>query len=69
MLDKMKAEKKRWIPKTGYNVVGVDDFELPGEKLYLISHHGTEAEANRALAVFQKQNPEEAAYVYGPNTQ
>ena len=62
------AEKRRMTPKSGFNVVGVDAYELPGRKLYLIAHHATKGEAYKALAVFQKKNPGEDAHVYGPDT-
>ena len=31
-------EKSRFIPTSGYALVGLDDFEDFGEKLYLIGH-------------------------------
>ena len=68
MLQKQMAAKRRMIPKSGYNVVGVDTYELPGEELYIISEHTTEAEAQEALKVFQRNHPGEQAYVYGPDT-
>jgi len=41
--------KKAMTPETGYNVVGVDTFEPPGEELFLVGHYDTweEAEAVR----------------------
>jgi hypothetical protein len=68
MLKKMMEEKRKLVPKSGYNLVGVDDFEMPGERLYLIGHYTTEEAANDALAAFQKRNPNEQAYIYTPET-
>lgn len=68
MLKPMSEDKAKFIPKTGYNVVGVDDFELPGEQLYLVRHFDDEAAATAAATKFKKDNPGEAAYVYGPGT-
>jgi len=69
MLAAMIENKKKMIPERGFNVVGADTFEDPGEQLYVISHHGTEDEAKAALAAWKKQHPRESAYVYGPDTQ
>ena len=41
-------DRARFTPKTGWNLVGVDTFAIPGEQLYLISHHGKRAEAEAA---------------------
>ena len=68
MLDVMSADKKKFIPTSGYNVVGVDDFELPGEQLYLVGHFTSQSMADASLAKFKKANPGEIAYVYGPET-
>ncbi|MGH9856324.1 MAG: hypothetical protein ACRD4B_00635 [Acidobacteriota bacterium] len=40
-LDKMMADRDKHTPKTGYNLVGIDDFEEPGKQLYLIGHFDT----------------------------
>jgi hypothetical protein len=62
----MIRDKQKFLPKTGYNVVGVDDFELPGEQLFLIGQYPTRDAAQRALERFQKENPGHTAHVYGP---
>ena len=51
MLEAMMKDKKRWIPKAGegFNVVGVDDFELPGEQMYLVGNFPDRAAAEAAL--------------------
>ncbi|MCH7899191.1 MAG: outer membrane beta-barrel domain-containing protein, partial [Proteobacteria bacterium] len=41
MLAEMAKDKKRFIPKTGLNIVGVDTHEVPGEQLYLIAGLGS----------------------------
>ncbi len=68
MLDKMRMDKIRFIPKVGFNVVGVDDFETIGEQLYRIGHYGTAEEAEAALDKWRARNPGETAHVYGPET-
>ncbi len=68
MIDKMTANKKKFIPKEGFNVVGVDDYEDPGEQLFLIAHYKTEDVAKARLDRFKKNNPDTPAYVYGPDT-
>lgn len=66
MLKEMQKDRERFTPKTGYNVVGVDDFERPGEQLYLISHHKDMAAAQAALEAFKARSKGDAAYIYGP---
>ena len=68
MLEAMRKDKARFIPATGFNVIGVDDFEDPGEQLYLIGHYETEDQAKAALKEWQGRNPGEATHLYGPET-
>ena len=68
MLKEKSADKKKFIPKSGFNVVGVDDFEMPGEQLYLVGHFTDKKAAEAALARFQKANPDETAHIYSPDT-
>ena len=49
----------------GYNLVGMDHYETPGDELYLIANYSTEAEANKAEAEREKEHPGETVYVYG----
>lgn len=51
-------------PKKGYNLVGVDTFELPGEELFFVAHFDTweEAEAERK----RRGGGAEPYYVYPP---
>jgi len=67
MLRAMQKDMQRFIPATGFNVVGVDDFEPPGEQLYLISHHDDQAGAEAALEAFQARSKGDKAYIY-PST-
>lgn len=67
MLLAMQKDRARFIPETGFNVVGVDTFEIPGEQLYLIGHYSTQAKAEAALVAFQKRSKGDSAYIY-PHT-
>lgn len=71
MLEAMAKDKAQWTPGPGegFNVVGIDTHELPGEQIYLIANHAEEAAAEAALAQFKANNPGETAYVYGPETE
>ena len=33
-----EEEKKRLTPESGFNLVGIDYFESPGSRLYLVEH-------------------------------
>jgi hypothetical protein len=41
-------EQAQLTPASGFNLVGCDTFSVPGEALFLVSHHTTELEANEA---------------------
>ena len=45
MIEKLIRKKEEMTPKTGFNVVGIDKFEMPGDELYLIKHVDTKEEA------------------------
>ena len=47
MIKKMLEAVEEFKPKTGFNVVGVDDFELPGEELYVVKHFKDNTEADK----------------------
>lgn len=66
-MDKAFEAMKKMTPKKGYNVVGVDDYELPGEELFLVGNYATEEEANAACEAEKKDNPGTEYYVYGPD--
>jgi len=64
VMERMKA-KNRFIPSEGFNVVGVDSFEEPGDELYLIGHYATREEAEEAKAK-HKETSEDAVHIYAP---
>lgn len=64
MLNAMLKQKEAMKPETGFRVVGLDTFEVPGEQLYPISDHPTKAEAEVALAKWKTANPGHEAWVY-----
>lgn len=41
----MLQDREKHTPETGYNIVGIDDFEEPGEQLYTKAHFKTWEEA------------------------
>lgn len=51
-------------PKTGFNLVGVDDFEEPGEELYLVGHFDTREAADAAKTDRLRKNPDEVLHIY-----
>ncbi len=50
--DKSREEDRYFTPETGYNVLGVDWFSIPGDgdSLYLIAHCETWAQAQAVAA-------------------
>jgi hypothetical protein len=57
-------EKKEMTPKSGYNIVELDDFAPLGEQLTCIEHFETREEAEEFA---QKNDSKESPlYVYGP---
>jgi len=67
-ISKIFAAKKRMIPKTGANLVGLDDYEEPGEELYLIGHFPSLQAAEKAQKARKKNLPNEVTYIYEPDT-
>lgn len=65
MLKQMFEDMAAHVPESGYNVVAVDDYEVPGEQLFLVSHHEVKAEAEEAAKRFGRQSGLDT-YVYGP---
>lgn len=65
-IGKMLDEKAAATPETGFNLVGVDDFEAPGQKLYIIAWYETRAEAEARLAehAAREDHNGDALYVY-----
>lgn len=68
MLARLDA-MERLIPKTGFNIVGVDSYETePGEELYLVeSVEGSEQQAQAALEKWQAAKPGEKFFIYRPD--
>jgi len=67
-MDISKAEKlrKSLIPKTGFNVVAIDDHELPWEALYLVGHFENKNDAKKAQVEKLKKGIK--SYIYTPET-
>jgi hypothetical protein len=65
--DKALERKRALIPKSGYNVVGIDPFEMPDEALYLIAHTATLAEAERIAE--EKRKGGIRVFIYDPETE
>jgi hypothetical protein len=64
LMERVFDEMERCTPATGYNLVGVDRFEMPGECAYVIGHHTTIEEAQAALAHRGGQDPDEDPHIY-----
>jgi len=58
------ATRKSLTPEEGWNLVGVDAHEEPGEELYLISYHDTRVEADAAKRAWDKDHADKA-WIYG----
>ena len=43
--ERIERHRREHVPKSGFNLVGMDAFEMPGEELYLIAHFATREEA------------------------
>lgn len=63
-VDAILAEKEKFTPASGANLVGVDDYEDPGECLYLVGHFATVEAAEQEKANRLAKDPEEKLYVY-----
>jgi hypothetical protein len=64
--EKAQALKRSLIPKTGFNVVGIDSFELPDEALYFIAHVETRKEAEEIAALKKAKGIH--VFIYHKNT-
>lgn len=65
-VDKVLAEKKAMTPKTGYNLVGVDDFGKPDEQgLFLVGNFKTKEDAEAEKTVREHDNPDQKYFIYG----
>lgn len=65
MLDKILEAKKRVTPEQGFNVVGIDTYEMPGEEPFVIGHYDTVEEANAMVTAYKQSYPDTPVYVYG----
>ena len=63
-LDKRLEAKEQFTPETGANLVGLDDFEAPGEELYLVGNFPTKQAAEFERARRLKETPNEKLFVY-----
>ncbi|AHM61576.1 hypothetical protein D770_16610 [Flammeovirgaceae bacterium 311] len=68
-IQKILEQKKKFVPQCGYNLVGVDHYEIPGsdEALFLIAHTDSLEEARRLRAQYDG-NEWITAYIYTPDT-
>lgn len=66
-ISKMLAAKESLIPTEGYNLVGLDDFEDPGEELYLIGNYATAAEAEVVKVARENAGEGDRMFIYGPD--
>ena len=57
-----EREKFSLTPESGFNLVGIDPFEVPGKKLYLIEHFDLYQEALKAKK--ERKNPDEYLILY-----
>ena len=66
---KILEQKKKYVPQTGYHVVGIDRFEIPGsdDAIFLIAHTETLEEAERIKAQYGGSEST-AVYIYTPAT-
>lgn len=51
----MFSAMDRMTPTSGFNLVGVDTFEKPGEELFLVGHY---AKRDEAIAALRKKRSE-----------
>ena len=67
LIEKVLAERRRFEPEHGFNLVGLDEFEREfGEKLYLIGTYPTRRAAQVALEARRRQDRDEVMFIYGP---
>ena len=67
-MERRLAAKARLIPKDGFNVVAVDNFESdPDLELFLVGHYATRKEAEK-VAAERRKGGEEKVFVYDPTS-
>jgi len=57
-----EQEKLDLTPETGFNLVGIDPFEIPDKKLYFIEHFDRYQKALTAKK--RRKNPDEYLILY-----
>lgn len=57
-----EQEKLDLTPETGFNLVGIDPFEIPGKRLYFIEHFDRYQEALTAKK--RRKDPDEYLILY-----
>ena len=57
-----EQEKLVLTPESGFNLVGIDPFEVSGKKLYLIQHFDMYQDALKAKK--ERKNPDEYLILY-----
>ena len=67
--DKRMAALDAMTPEEGFNLVGVDDYEEPGDELYLVGNYPTKEEAERVKQQRLAGNPQEVLYIYEPDNE
>ncbi len=60
--DNFKDERIKLTPEEGFNLVGIDYFESPGNQLYIIEHFERYQDALNAKK--ERKNPEEYYILY-----
>lgn len=62
-LEKATEQIAKFTPKTGFNIVGVDRMERPGEALYLVDHASDSGTAEKLRVAHEKKSGNKT-YVY-----
>lgn len=65
MMDEILAEMRALTPKTGHNVVAIDEYAMPGKRLRLIEHTALLSHAQARKAALEKESPGDYA-IYSP---
>lgn len=60
--DSFAEEKKRLTPESGFDLIGIDYFAEPGNRLYLVEHFEMYQDALKAKK--DRKNPDEYFILY-----
>lgn len=60
--DNTEQEKKALTPESGFNLVGIDPFEVSGKQLYLVEHFEMYQDALKAKK--ERKNSDEYLILY-----